>query len=82
MQYVENIESTTLEFNHEVVLEYWCIIVAKQLTVDGGSVNDNWHVRELNLEGIDLNTRILEILVSKPFPPDSLHRNFLEFLEV
>ena len=63
-----------------VVHECWYVVVI-QLTVDVGNVED-WHMRRLDLGGIDLNTRNQKSLVSKPFPPDSLHRKFLRSLEV
>ena len=45
-----------------IVLECWCVVV---MTVDVWSVKDNWHVRELDLGEIDLNTRNLEIFRKK-----------------
>ncbi len=49
-----------------VVLECWCVVLIR-LTVDAGSVEDDWHVREVDLGGIDLNTRNLEIFSKQIF---------------
>ena len=52
---------------YTVDLECWYMVVI-QFTVDVGSVEDDWHVRELDLGGIDLNTRTLEIFSKQTIP--------------
>ena len=42
------------------------VVVVIQLTVDVGSVED-WHMKRLDLGGIDLNTRNLEIFSKQTF---------------
>ena len=49
-----------------VVLECWCVVVIP-LSVDVGSVKDDWHVRELDLGGIYMSTRNLEIFSKQTF---------------
>ena len=42
-------------------------MVVIQLTVDVGNVED-WHMEKVDLGGIDLNTRNLEIFSKQTFP--------------
>jgi hypothetical protein len=48
-----------------VVLECWYVVVI-QLTVDVGNVED-WHMKKVDLGGIDLNTQNLEIFSKQTF---------------